>query len=264
MTTTPAVRQDLAAVLINGDVSSLSPDQRVQYVGALCESLGLNALLRPFQFIEFEKGNVQLYATRSCAEQLREAKNLSIVEVKKYQEGDYLFCDVTIKDTSGRTDTDTACIWLMKPVKEWNGKFNAPVKKDGKLVLEPLTGEALANAHMKVVTKAKRRATLAFAGLGIPDESELDTVKEAKVSKESIADALATPEPTPEVTAAPVTHFYNLAKLPADKQDIAYQMAMEAGATMDPEGLIHSPVEIKKLRNAKVSPIGAEQQELGT
>jgi hypothetical protein len=42
-----------------------------------------------------------------------------------------------------------------------------------------LKGEALANAFMKAETKAKRRATLSICGLGILDESELDTMPQA-------------------------------------------------------------------------------------
>src|SRR5690606_25662498 len=43
--------------------------------------------------------------------------------------------------------------------------------------LGALKGEALANLRMKAVTKAKRRVTLSICGLGILDESELDTLQ---------------------------------------------------------------------------------------
>jgi hypothetical protein len=49
----------------------------------------------------------------------------------------------------------------------------------GAVVIGNLRGEALCNAFMKAVTKAKRRATLSFCGLGdVIDEAELDTVRE--------------------------------------------------------------------------------------
>ncbi len=38
-------------------------------------------------------------------------------------------------------------------------------------------GEDRSNAVMKAYTKAERRATLAFAGLGIPDESEVSSIR---------------------------------------------------------------------------------------
>jgi hypothetical protein len=40
-----------------------------------------------------------------------------------------------------------------------------------------LKGDNYANALMKCVTKAKRRVTLSIVGLGMLDESELDTIK---------------------------------------------------------------------------------------
>jgi hypothetical protein len=44
-----------------------------------------------------------------------------------------------------------------------------------------LKGEALANAEMKAVTKAKRRLTLSICGLGWLDETEISTVPDAEV-----------------------------------------------------------------------------------
>ena len=39
-----------------------------------------------------------------------------------------------------------------------------------------MTGDTLANALMKASTKAKRRATLSICGLGVLDESEIETI----------------------------------------------------------------------------------------
>ena len=43
-----------------------------------------------------------------------------------------------------------------------------------------LKGEALANALMKAETKAKRRVTLSLCGLSWPDESEVESIPEAR------------------------------------------------------------------------------------
>ena len=50
----------------------------------------------------------------------------------------------------------------------------------GALPIAGLKGDALANALMKCVTKAKRRAVLSLCGLGMMDETELETVAGAK------------------------------------------------------------------------------------
>src|SRR5262245_42673186 len=42
-------------VLIEGDLSQLSPADRVQYYIALCKSVGLNPLSKPFEYLKLEK-----------------------------------------------------------------------------------------------------------------------------------------------------------------------------------------------------------------
>jgi hypothetical protein len=52
---TDIVRQDEAqlmeSVLLGGDLSKLSPAQRVVYYQRVCESIGLNPLTKPFDYI---------------------------------------------------------------------------------------------------------------------------------------------------------------------------------------------------------------------
>lgn len=50
----------------------------------------------------------------------------------------------------------------------------------GAVAIEGLKGDALANAIMKCETKAKRRATLSFAGLGMLDETEIESIPGAQ------------------------------------------------------------------------------------
>ena len=243
---------NLEEILINGEISSLSEAQRVEYVGALCKSLGLNPLLRPFQFIKFD-GKVQLYATRTCAEQLREAKRLSIPTIEVKKEGDYLYCDVTILDDTGRQDTETACIWLKQVKKVWNeaSRKMEIVKQNGQPVIEDLSGADYANARMKVVTKAKRRATLAFAGLGILDESEIETVEGAQVHKEALVSAFQGLSQESESEKKKV-FLYDVAKLPEEKREVALQLALASGGKQDSEGLVICTTEVKKLKNALI------------
>src|SRR5215831_11658866 len=67
-----------------------------------------------------------------------------------------------VQDRTGRTDTGLGMVSLLK-------------YKDGKWI--KMNGRELANARMKAETKAKRRATLSICGLGILDETELDTME---------------------------------------------------------------------------------------
>jgi hypothetical protein len=134
-------------------MTSLPVEQRLEYYNAVCKSLGLNPLTRPFEYIVFE-GKMQLYARKDCAEQLRKIHGIAVTKSTYERDGDMVFYHVTVMDRTGRADTGT-----------------------GAVDIKGLTGKNLANAIMKCETKAKRRATLSCAGLGMLDESELDTVE---------------------------------------------------------------------------------------
>jgi hypothetical protein len=150
----PTVAEAIEKVLLGGDLSSLSVDQRLEYYNAVCKSLGLNPLTRPFAYIAFD-GKLMLYARKDCTEQLRKIHGIAIVESNGSMEDGFYTVFVKAQDKHGRTDTGT-----------------------GVVEIGNLKGKDRANAIMKCETKAKRRATLSMAGLGFLDESELDTVPE--------------------------------------------------------------------------------------
>lgn len=142
----------LESVVIGGDLSGLSPNDRVVYYKQVCESLGLNPLTKPFEYMKLQ-GKLTLYARKDCTEQLRNLRNISIsITARELVEDCYL---VTAKatDRSGRSD-----------------------EAIGAVSVRGLTGEARANAMMKAETKAKRRVTLSIAGLGMLDEHEVETI----------------------------------------------------------------------------------------
>ena len=68
---------DIERVLVGGDLSKLTPEQRVRYVGETCRSLGLNPLTRPFEFINLG-GKLVLYAKRDAADQLRKLNGIFV------------------------------------------------------------------------------------------------------------------------------------------------------------------------------------------
>ncbi|EIA6447398.1 hypothetical protein K7P79_001809 [Campylobacter coli] len=140
--------------LVKGDLSKLSDVERASYVKNLCESLGLNMLTKPFEYIVLN-GKLTLYANKSATDQLRQIRKVSITKTEVAQVGDIYMVTAYAATPDGRTDCDT-----------------------GALSIKNLGGDNLANAIMKAITKAKRRVTLSICGLGMLDESELEIIKE--------------------------------------------------------------------------------------
>lgn len=163
----------LETALIDADLSKMNERDRVTYYQRVCESLGLNPLTQPFDYLRLN-GKLVLYAKRSCTEQLRKMHGVSLAIVgREHVEGMYV---VTARATTpdGRADESIGAV---------------PVKG--------LQGENLSNALMKAETKAKRRVTLSICGLAFLDESEADSVSNARPAREqptldAIAEAPAT------------------------------------------------------------------------
>lgn len=143
----------MESVIVKGDLAKLTPDERVRYYGEVCKSIGLNPLTKPFEFITLNN-KLQLYALRNCADQLRKINGVSLEIVSRDVANDVLTVHVRAKLPDGRSDEDL-------------GSVPFP---------ETLKGEARANAELKAVTKAKRRATLSICGLGWLDETEVDSI----------------------------------------------------------------------------------------
>ncbi|EGN9052895.1 hypothetical protein ACSQBP_001820, partial [Campylobacter jejuni] len=59
--------------LVKGDLSKLSDVERASYVKNLCESLSLNMLTKPFEYIVLN-GKLTLYANKSATDQLRQIR----------------------------------------------------------------------------------------------------------------------------------------------------------------------------------------------
>lgn len=139
-------------VLVTGNLSVLTPPERVDYFSRVCTSLGLNPLTKPFEFITLN-GKLVLYATKACTDQLRDIHGVSVTITNQGQLGDLYTVTVTAQDSKGRQDSDM-----------------------GVVAVGNLKGEALANAMLKAVTKAKRRVTLSICGLGMLDETEIEDI----------------------------------------------------------------------------------------
>jgi hypothetical protein len=148
----------------------------MRYYIEVCKSLGLNPLTKPFEYISLN-GRLTLYALRNATDQLRAIHGVSVEELTETErEGVFVVC-AKVRDRAGRTDV-----------------------AKGAVNIADLKGDALANAMMRAESKAKRRATLSLCGLGFLDESELDTIPAAAISRP--APILVEP-PTPAAPSPP-------------------------------------------------------------
>lgn len=158
----------IEALVVTGDLARLSPAQRVQYYQQVCKSMGLNPLTRPFDYITLN-GKLTLYARKDAADQLRKLHNVSISKPDLTFQDDLIIVTVEGRDATGRTDSEIGV-----------------VKKSD------MRGD-MANAIMKAVTKAKRRLTLSICGLGWLDETEVETIPDARLMKAEEVESEALP-----------------------------------------------------------------------
>lgn len=143
-------------VVMQGDLSKLTPNQRVIYYNKVCESMGLNPYTRPFDYISLN-GKLTLYAKKDATEQLRQVRKISITGLEGRMVDDIYMVVAKATTPDGRLDQAT-----------------------GAVSIGNLKGEQKANALMKAETKSKRRVTLSICGMGWIDESEIEHIPNAR------------------------------------------------------------------------------------
>lgn len=173
-------------VLMQGDLSRLTADERLLYYRQVCDSLGLNPLTQPFEYLNFN-GKLRLYPTKDCAAQLRRLHEVSLEIIAQETVADVLLVRVRATLPGGK------------------GRHRRVDEDEGAVAVAGLKGEALANAVLKCVTKAKRRATLSVCGLGFldgPDEEAGGQAQQRAVAPEpgSAPGPAALPAPAPAPT----------------------------------------------------------------
>lgn len=174
-----------------GDTSGLTQAQKLDYYKARCEAAGLDNRTAPFQFIKLQ-GREVLYATKGATDQLASNHGIRVEIQSQVTENGVRTVVVRAVAKDGRQTDDI-----------------------GVVPVEGLKGGDLANAFMKAVTKAKRRAILSLCGLGMLDESELETIKDAPVAKADPAQvpAASTAVPGGEyITMPQAKRFFAIAK----------------------------------------------------
>lgn len=207
-----ATAELLERVVVGGDLSKLSPTERMRYYAAVCQSVGLNPITQPFQYL-YLQNKMTLYARKEATEQLRELRGVSVTRLEHtIQDG---LCIVTAygRTKAGRTDAAT-----------------------GAVVIEHLLGQDKANAIMKAETKAKRRLTLSLCGLGMLDEAEVDVPEGARLETEVVTiETPAVTTLTGEQHPVGITVHEQVILFPTPEEDRAglIQRARVAGARLN-------------------------------
>jgi hypothetical protein len=209
----------LESVVIGGDLSKLSPEQRVMYYKQVCESIGLNPLTRPFDYITLN-GKLTLYARKDATDQLRKIHGVSIDDVDITENPTHFIVKVKGHDSTGRSDVEIGVV--------------AKTDMQGNI----------GNAQMKAVTKGKRRLTLSLCGLGMLDETEVETIPDARPVRVDDAGEIEQPVKTNDAPA-PVKEIDQDRKYKLLSGEVVHMVASALGLT--------NPEAVQALNELKAS-----------
>lgn len=205
----------IASLVITGDLSKLTQPQKLEYYNRMCERLGLDPMTQPFKLLNLS-GKQVLYCDRSGAQQLN----------KKYS--------VSHQRTNTETVNEVYAVCMRASLPD--GRFTESL---GAVNISNLKGDNLANAMMKAETKAKRRSTLDLLGLGMLDETEIETIPNAKIAESPVQPELP---PSGGVSSTPAPALYSY----TEEEKAAIQMICESLGAVD-LGSIVAPFGKKKL-----------------
>src|ERR1044071_9475726 len=126
---------DLEKLVVGGDISQLGPEAKAAYYVKVCESMGLNPITKPLEFIRLN-GKETLYALKSCTDQLRKIHEVAIT--------------IAARETVEDTYVVTARATLP------NGRADERI---GAIPIAGLKGDALANASPLSPAIGDRKST---------------------------------------------------------------------------------------------------------
>ena len=142
----------IESIVTKGDLSGLREEQLVGYYNYRCRQVGLDPSAKPFDLLVLS-GKKVLYANAGATQQLANLHGLSTQITNRERVEDVYLVSVRCTGKDGRSSENV-----------------------GAVDIKGLAGEKLANALMKATTKAIRRTVLAHCGLGMLDETELETI----------------------------------------------------------------------------------------
>lgn len=150
--TKPLSGQALEQFIVKGDLSVLMAEDKAKHYLWVCGRVGLDPATKPLEYIKLN-GKEVLYCKKEGTDQLRKIHCVAVQITQRERIDDVYVVTARATLPDGRTD-----------------------ESQGAVTIGNLKGDALANAIMKAETKSKRRVTLSIVGLGMLDESELDTI----------------------------------------------------------------------------------------
>lgn len=169
--------EQLWQVVSSGNLKGLNPGQKVRYYRHRCEASGLNPATQPYAYMVLD-GVEQLYARKTCADQLRQIHGVSVTSVRCTRDDDYIEFEVSVTDREGRQDFDMGVVFV-----------------------GDMKGAQRANKKKVALTQAKRRATLSLCGEGVLDESEVSEIPGAMTYVSASVVPVAKPVPAKLVLA---------------------------------------------------------------
>ena len=149
----------IESIVTRGDLSGLREEQLVGYYNYRCSQVGLDPSAKPFDLLVLS-GKKVLYANAGATQQLANLHGLSTQITNRERVEDVYLVSVRCTGKDGRSS-----------------------ENQGAVDIKGLAGEKLANALMKATTKAIRRTVLAHCGLGMLDETELETIPAQQMQK---------------------------------------------------------------------------------
>ena len=149
----PKIQESL---VLRGDLSGLNQEQKKEYYLFRCRQVGLDPATKPFDLLTLN-GKEVLYANASATQQLCSLHRLSTQITHRESLDDIYIVSVRVTGSDGRIS-----------------------ENQGAVSIAGLSGEKLANAILKATTKAVRRSVLAHIGLGMLDETEVETIPDAR------------------------------------------------------------------------------------
>jgi hypothetical protein len=145
----------IESIVVKGDLSGLNQQQKVAYYNYRCQQIGLDPSAKPFDLLNLS-GKQVLYANAGATQQLCSMHKLSTQITHRERVDDIYLVSCRVTGADGRVS-----------------------ENQGAVSVGNLKGDALANAILKATTKAIRRSVLAHCGLGMMDETEVETIPNA-------------------------------------------------------------------------------------
>jgi hypothetical protein len=149
----PAIQ---SSIVLKGDLSGLNESQKKEYYLYRCRQVGLDPAAKPFDLLTLN-GKQVLYANASATQQLCSLHRLSTQITHREKVDDIYIVSVRVTGADGRVS-----------------------ENQGAVSVGNARGDALANAILKATTKAIRRSVLSHCGLGMLDETEVESIPQAQ------------------------------------------------------------------------------------